>query len=922
MIINGEFSKRRKALIDQLRPRRAGTGFPPWTGADMKLQSFERILRIDWLFPMINYHGLEDLLQNWPTAEDLLSLQSMRLAAGTSPLSLRVPLLEIINGYYLDSLITRNTLSDELRSIVQSLISLWMQTPDWTRRVLGLFVAEGQGLIKVNKQQIIAQIPNLKTALVGRFQSIIASYQEVEPGDVACIDMAGLLANLQNPDIVNCWRPTLRQMTEDRGAKLVEYALANLTVEEWVRWLRNLGIALGGQPFFDEPRSSDCSSALNEDLHYWAQRLAVHLPVIKVLENDITLGSARRCIMFGGDQRLQETLDKILEILSFDVKTYNQPAIYKLIPRLTATGSNADQVLSALNSLALVSEDGVDACLKLMEFHEHNATEIAEVMLEGWLKASNLTKFDEMALECTATLLGVRAGIRGSWSEDSLNIVADYLDTQYSIIMAEAQRLGAMRVALKKADPAGTSLLLAEVNIEDVSRIEAALSDLPPRLLNIVERVSEFEIEMLFSLTHLTQLQKGAIGIRNSQSLSLRLMIVGDEMPPGFCIHLDTDSNETNGRTSYFGDQEAIVGMHSPWIVFEHDGNPDAPVCHGKITPCKYQLTRLLHRHLVDGFTSLEKIHDVVTTALNGMGKLCITCGSAHGVNLRRSTVCKEIWCHNAFENADLDIRLSDIRSDPLVVDLLLTMVFAAAKFDNLSLLPGCPFTSTAVVLQIINSLPSMKSLSKNRHPGTRVHSLGDQVVQLLIWICTSYRGFLTSATGSLKIPSMPPDTHQFLLANVSPEQESDFISHIEKDPAGSNNTRVLFHGTSLDRLFAIICQGLQIKSGTTLQSNGASSGAGIYMAEEPSVSWRYATRNRGANNWPESAIKGFRVVLGCENAGPAVGISGVHVVKDPTTVIIRYVFLIPNSVKKLPIRNHLVTAMLSVFRGLRSGAL
>lgn len=914
MIINGELNKRKKALENQLQPRRRMTGHQPWTGADMKLQSLvAHLMHLEWLWPLINYNGLDELLEDWPSVDDLKNLHSIRIAAQTSAAGLRDRLMPMIDGYYLDSLVTRGTIDDEARAIVKSLIYLWRRSTDWNRRGLALLVAEGQGLLTANRCQFINQLADLNIGSVTRFHSILTTYHE--SGDVACVDLAALLANSQAPDLMNCWRPALYHMVVERGSRLLDYTLNKFKVDEWIRWLRNLRVALGGQLFLYDGSSP---SVLSEDLHKWAQRLNSHLAMITVLEQDITLGSARQCLMFGGDRNLQQILEQILSILSFDMKAHNQPAMYAVVPHLTTKGENANQVLDILNALTRTTEEGVDACLQLMEFHRNNAPEVAEVLLAGSLQASSLNKFDEKALECMAALLGVPAGIRSGWSEDNLKVVAEYLDAQYAAIVAKAQELDAMRVALKAVDPEGTSKLLAAINVEDISQVEAALSDLPPELMNVVEKVGEREVEMLFPLTHLTQLQRAAIGADNAQSLLLRLMVGGDGMPPGFCIHLDTESNGNHSDTAYFSAHKEAVGMHSPWMVFEEDGHPDMPVCHGKIIPAKYQLTRLLHRHLVDGFKSLEAIHVLVTNALKGMGKLCITCGTPNGANLRRATICKARWCATAYKQADLDIRLSDIRSDPLAVDLLLTMVFAAAKSNNLALLPGCPFSSTAVVIQILNSLPSMVSLQKARYLQSTINALGGQAEELLTWVCTSYRGFLATATGALKIPSMPPGTHQFVLANANPEKESAFLAHVARD----SNTRLLFHGTSPDRIFAILCQGLQIKSGTTLQANGAASGAGIYMAEEPATSWAYTNRNPLQGNWPKSQLGGFRVLLGCENAGPSVGNASVHVVRDESTVMVRYLFLIPASVGNVPVRRHLDTALMSAFRGLRSGAL
>ncbi|EAT91157.1 hypothetical protein SNOG_01508 [Parastagonospora nodorum SN15] len=53
----------------------------------------------------------------------------------------------------------------------------------------------------------------------------------------------------------------------------------------------------------------------------------------------------------------------------------------------------------------------------------------------------------------------------------------------------------------------------------------------------------------------------------------------------------------------------------------------------------------------------------------------------------------------------------------------------------------------------------------------------------------------------------MPAGTHQFVLANARPKLESDFISRMTWTGRKSD---VLFHGTTLDRLPAILAQGLK----------------------------------------------------------------------------------------------------------------
>jgi len=93
-----------------------------------------------------------------------------------------------------------------------------------------------------------------------------------------------------------------------------------------------------------------------------------------------------------------------------------------------------------------------------------------------------------------------------------------------------------------------------------------------------------------------------------------------------------------------------------------------------------------------------------------------------------------------------------------------------------------------------------------------------------LIWGCSSYCGFLVSALGQLKIPSFV--NNQFLLANASPDLKTAFANTWQ--PLNSP-PQTLFHSTTFERLHAILCQGLRVQSGTSLQCNGAYHGNGIH---------------------------------------------------------------------------------------------
>jgi hypothetical protein len=245
----------------------------------------------------------------------------------------------------------------------------------------------------------------------------------------------------------------------------------------------------------------------------------------------------------------------------------------------------------------------------------------------------------------------------------------------------------------------------------------------------------------------------------------------------------------------------------------------------------------------------------------------------------------------------------------------MLTSVYAAAMSGRPELLPGCPFHNVEVVKTILNTLPTTTVLSHAVNLSTVLKSYHKDAEKLISWACVHFRGFLTTASGLCKIPNLPVGTHQFILANASPKLESQFVSKL---PGHNPGTSVLFHGTSLDRLFAILAQGLKNCSGTNLQRIGAAHGKGIYLAEEPATSFTYAPT---ALSWRNSGLSNMRLLLGCEVVGGGRSVSpGIHVVTDEQSVMVRYVLLFTNSASS-PVANHVVPAMASAMRSLRSGA-
>jgi hypothetical protein len=866
-----------------------------WSDMEMKLHAFgERLQRVLWLRPFFSSHS-QTLINSWPTQQDIEDLRTLRIAVlRTAPEDVS-SLTKIIDAYYLHCLTMTDSISLGTRRVVKALVCLWQQTPDPDRRAVALLVAQGSGRDTDTACYRLALLPNLPDDFVHRFRLIMQGHFQDE--DITCVDLAHLLASTPSAEAVTCWRPMLYQMVRQRGSALLDYTLARLRVKAWLQWLADLD-SIFHSILPQNPVS--LPTILRPTLHEWVQRLTTYyLPIIESLEKALGSGPVVQCFLVGCEGPLPERLVQILDLLNEYSEGRYLPGMRAIVALLARDGHNAREVYEAMSLLVVATADGVSACTDVLGLHQETSTQVAEAVLSSWLQASDLETGDRHALEAVAGLLGMDLDVCGNQFVADWEPAAQYLNNEVAALLAEAQRLEILRVACKAADPDGTSALLASLQIEDPSPLDDAIANLPTGFIDIVEKVSEQEVELHIPLTHLTALQRVAMGVGNAQGLLVRLILGNHALPPGFCIHLDQPGVTTS------------TNSHTPWLVFD-ETVPDEPFCHGRANRATYQLARTLSRHLSQGFASLEKIHTLLTATLNDLNQCCMVCGMPQGVRLRRSTVCYAPECSEILTHASLEILLADIRQDPAVVDLLLAMLYAVARSGRLELLPGCPIDNSSELIRLLDELPPIGQLQSAEDLTATMRCLDYPVEALLTWVCTSYRGFLTSASGQLRIPNMP-GVHQFVLANAAPHLENTFATQ-----TGRQSTSAVFHGTSFERLYAILHQGLLVCSGGPLQVHGASYGNGIYMSEEPSTALRYSLPTTG---WHSSAFRNVRVLLGCELAGTSMmPMNGMHVVPNAGSVMVRYIFLLP-PITAAPLGAHLTPAMLSAFASLRSGA-
>jgi hypothetical protein len=955
------------------------------------------LLQTPWLWPLLE-ESLPKFLECWPRTEDLRTLHSIYLALDSAPDDTQTCLRDLIESYILEN---AGTINQRPREFITSLIHFWQSCQDWTRRRIALLLVGRAGYSSSAPYSWLEQLPSLSESFLQTFKFIFIDYEE-HPNR-ACISMADLLATASLSVDMSHWRPVLHRMIADQGDELLEYALEELKLQEWVIFLQNIHCLYGNFPNWQPSR---CPAVLKPGLLDWNKKLLPYVTIIDSLREKPNSSDAIRCICYSAvygikPKIVRGAVQQIIEILkprqAPNANEDDSAVRVSILSRLTRYKTSAPEVHKSLLCLNDLSPTGLEICIRVQHLLDTNPSPyVARTFLEAWLSEPTLNRHDMRILKDFFKFESTPKESSASWLEDKgLALAADYLDSEYAELLDEARRLAAIRACLKTIDLQGVTELLESIEIEDSPAVEDVLSSLSPEIVNAVEIVGEKEVEILFSLTDLTLLQRTALGLGTTQSFVLLLELCDHKTKSGrFCIHLGAESKYKYGLvdTNLGGLLRDIDNLASPWnYSCRLGGTSSPPCCSLEASPFKRNFTIMLQRHLQASnlgrdFTSLSELHSFISDFLKNIGRYCTECGQEFSTNLRKPTICNSSTCTSSFLTTNPAIRLSDIIRDPIAADLLISSVYYAAFSKNIALIPSSPIADTTKILTLLNQLPSTLTLSKqlSQHSSYNIEA-NAQSLQLLTYIITHPRSYLLTATGNLKIPSLPPGTLQFVLASTPPERETLFSSFLlppkatstsslhnpihlhpskiipfydsdsdsEDDdnfPGGVRETRILFHGTNPDRLWPILCQGLRNLSNTPLQCHGAVSGQGVYLADEPSTSFRYCSdtfspslpnKNKENHNWKNSEIFGslstgaggkgkenvgkeYKILLGVEHAGKRVtsGEDVFHVVREEASLVVRYLFLIPDDAGKVPVGRHLVPAMGSVCKGIRGGVL
>jgi hypothetical protein len=836
-----------------------------------------------------------------------------------------------VETYIKQRLLSSMSSNDTSYSLMTAMLRVWSEpNAHVDKRALAILVARSTAKDPVLGCKCIGMIASGEQLHIPEtfFKNLLTIVEQSEINiSQAIVALTHFLTN-QTAGWIGCWKDLLRLWLEQqcepevfKGENVLEHSLQSLRVLDWLSFMRSL------EALFPESREARVTTdtapippILRPELLKWIAEISVFVPTLHRLETNLGENlHPIRCIL--ACDSWAKNLLRILECLrnvqgSPGERTPVEVLMHRVVGKLSAKSRNDWEIRECLLDLAVAGPEIIEAASKIWDA-KHGRLDIpglsrhdvppavAEVMVAGWVQDDTVDRTNKIAIQAIASILDIVVydpdGMAGRLKEATV-----FWEEIQRNILVEAERLEGIQRALKRKDPKGTALLLQELGIPDNSVIDDEIMRLPAEIMDITERVGDDKVELSFSLTEFMELHRSAMGVPTGASnLLVRFApAIERSAAPSFCLHFNNDAGLDTLN-------------HSPWICAEGSMPPHEKVCTTPQTALGWQLSRLVYNLLKKNNPSIADLYRFMKKRMEDMGHACITCDNSHNARnarLRRSTPCSLLPCARLWYQLPLDVRIPEIRTDIFIIDAMLLSVYAAAMSGRTELLPACPIRNHDIIKTILNSLPNMTVLSHAVNLSTVLKTYHKDAETLISWAVVHHRGYIATATGICKIPNMSAGTHQFVLANASPRLESDFVSKL---PRYNPKTTVLFHGTTLDRLPAILAQGLKVCSGTSLQRTGAAHGKGIYMAEEPATSLIYAP---AALSWRNSGLSNMRLLLGCEVVGNGKSVTtGIHVITDERSAIVRYLFLLPSSAAS-PIAGHIVPAMASGMSALRMG--
>ncbi|CAK7244915.1 MAG: hypothetical protein STHCBS139747_006478 [Sporothrix thermara] len=820
-----------------------------------------------------------------------------------------------------------------LKMAVDSEQEFWITHQDVERnRILGLIrnlaYIKDVEFLHACRRQILAEDIVLLRDLLDRIER--DSY-------ISCVDMLRILARrIELPMIVHeVWISLMLMMLQQRANDLLAWSCDNLTVVEWFRFVADVRIVFANRPDYT---AALASLDLTPTRLTWFQQLASeYFPAVEYidrLQRQQNGGIASmRWLYLHEIPNTQALLSTIVGrktlgydsrwILSFFESSPN--AIATLCNCLAAHDSSTPQGLYSIRTI-------------LERFYKEDQwpDSATQAYILAWRRSKDLTDEDKATLQLLSELMGIKPSL----NPHGLSVIKTKMLKEYDGVIALAREVEGLRIQLSHKDSLRTSALATRIGMRGARPYIDP--DIPESLSDAIECVGTKEYELCFPLAHLRGHDRKARGIAGDlfPVLTVRVTLKGAVNTHGFCVHLIPHETVTEPGTGQQG-QPRQQNNHTYWRPRSNTyRKPTNSICTSSFNLFTHALAQRLHRHFQDDTVSLKSIYDITNEMIRRPASQCTACGDELR-GLWKPTICTKDMCIRDMSRSNLLVRAYSLLIDAPVLDFLLGCLYAAAKDSSgLQLMStDCPFDKSRL-MTILDSFPALpadesktpfdllkKILSSDRY-------LTNERGQVLTWMSKWFRGCMLSAPQGKRL-SIMSEVEQFLLFNSTPECEKAFEeSHSLRAQSASTSTSVAsragdvaFHGSQTSRVWKVLTEGLRNMSNTRYMAHGAVNGPGIYLADEPAISFGYSGAFK--DTWSKSAFRDKKVLLGCElikmdpsaplPAGAKRPPAGTHIVTDEARVLVRYVFICPATYTMPPAR-HIDTAMKSTFASLRAG--
>ncbi|KAF2821837.1 hypothetical protein CC86DRAFT_101224 [Ophiobolus disseminans] len=382
------------------------------------------------------------------------------------------------------------------------------------------------------------------------------------------------------------------------------------------------------------------------------------------------------------------------------------------------------------------------------------------------------------------------------------------------------------------------------------------------------------------------QIQRTALDIhQDAQTIFVNLWKDANHQVVQFCLHLDQEN--TLDRHDY-----DTVEKHTPWNVY--NGQPYRAFC-GTPNRLLYQLNRFVQKYFQHGVDRTGNLlfWDELNDYLHDMHGRCVCCGQGLGTDkaLFRSTACSRT-CSLELRTSQLRIRCAEAYEPGLSFRLLLTAIKVAMQHGYFAHLPPLPMNVSQH--QIQTAISAMLNNWAGFREQIRRETIYGEVELSVSWVLTAYRGCLAwwRDAPSAIFPHL--GLGQVFLVNSRPEIEKAFQKN---QRCAGGNTTLVYHGTSIDRLYPVLWEGLQVLSDTELSATGAKFGRGIYTASNSADAAGYSRRT---DDVPADQAPYDLVLLVCELLSPTRHAimdqdeqeTGYYLTTNPADMIVRAVVM------------------------------